>query len=77
LWRWTYLRPPIWGTEMGPNRADARIESTFRCRGLPGRRLMHGRGLPGPMHEGVDTIREQKTKTTKTTIKTLFPTKPR
>jgi hypothetical protein len=84
---WSYLRGhlrgagaisghPCGGTEAGPNRADARIGSTFRCRGLPGRRLMHGRGLPGPMHEGVDTIREQKTKTTKTTIKLLPPQNP-
>jgi hypothetical protein len=79
-WRWLrgHLRGagvgsghPCGGTETGPNRADARIESTFRCRGLTGHRLMHGRGLPGPMHEGVDTIREHKTKTTKTTIKPL------
>jgi hypothetical protein len=73
---WRVLRHPCGGTEAGPNRADARIGSTFRCRGLPGRRLMHGRGLPGPMHEGVDTIREQKTKTTKTTIKLLPPQNP-
>jgi hypothetical protein len=65
------------GKEVGPNRADARIESTLRCRGLPGRRLMHGRGLPGPMHEGVDIIREQKTKNNDNHNKTLFPTKPR
>jgi hypothetical protein len=32
----------------GPDRAEARIESAFRCRGIPGHRLMRGRGLPGP-----------------------------
>jgi hypothetical protein len=30
----------------GPNRAEARIEYAFRCRGLPGHRLMHGHGYP-------------------------------
>jgi len=37
---------------------------------------MHGRGLPGPMHESVDTIHEQKTKNNENHDKTLFPTKP-
>jgi hypothetical protein len=60
----------------GSFRADARIESTLRCRGLPGRRLMHGRGLPGPMHEGVDTIREQKTKNNENHDKTPSPQNP-
>jgi len=64
------------GKEVGPNRADARIESTLRCRRLPGHRLMHGRGLPGPMHEGVDTIREQKTKNNDNHDKTPSPQNP-
>jgi hypothetical protein len=69
-------RPRGEGTGAGPNRADARIGSTLRCRGLPGRRLMHGRGLPGPMHESVDIIREQKTKNNENHDKTPSPQTP-
>jgi hypothetical protein len=57
----------------GPDRAEARIESAFRCRGLPGHRLMRGHGLPGPCvrcryHPGTE---DPKT----TTIKPPFPLK--
>jgi hypothetical protein len=56
----------------GPDRAEARIESAFRCRGLPGHRLMRGHGLPGPCvrcryHPG--------TEDPKTTIKPPSPLK--
>jgi hypothetical protein len=38
---------PCRGLGAGLGRADTRIESTFRCRGLPGHLLMHVHGLTG------------------------------
>jgi len=35
----------VWGR---PRQGGSPETSTLRCRGLPGRRLMHGCGLPGP-----------------------------
>jgi hypothetical protein len=59
----------------GPDRAEARIESTVRCRGIPGHRLMHGHGLTGlcmrfRYHPGTEDP-----KTTTTTIKPPSPLK--
>jgi len=37
---------PHRGLGAGPDRAEARIQSTFRCRGLPGHQPIHGSGIP-------------------------------